>query len=75
LLGDKAYFGGDEVSLAEMILIPQMDLMAQAPEWTQLTEALPNIVSWFERAGARPSFAATTWDRVVTSARAVSPVD
>jgi glutathione S-transferase len=71
LLGDKSYFGGDAVSLAEMMLIPQMDFMAQAPEWTELTAPLPNIVSWFERAGARPCFRATTWDSVVALAQAV----
>ena len=64
LLGDKPYFAGDQVSLAEMMLVPQMDFLSQAPEWTELTGALPNIVAWFERASARPSFTATTWERV-----------
>ncbi len=72
LLGDQRYFAGDQVSLAEMMLIPQVDFIAQAPEWTELTAALPNIVSWFERTRDRASFAATTWERVVAAARAVS---
>jgi glutathione S-transferase len=75
LLGEKPYFAGDQISLAEMMLIPQMDFMAQAPEWTELTAALPTLANWFERTSARPSFAATTWDRVVAAARAVSQVD
>jgi glutathione S-transferase len=75
LLGDKPYFAGDQVSLAEMMLIPQMDFIAQAPEWTELTAALPNIVSWFERASSRPNFTATSWERVAAAARAVSQVD
>jgi len=74
LLGDKPYFAGDQVSLAEMMLIPQMDFMSQAPEWTELTVALPTIASWFERVISRPSFAATTWERVAAAARAVSQV-
>ena len=57
------------------MLIPQIDFMSQAPEWTELTAALPTVASWFERVRSRPSFTATTWDRVVASARAVSQVD
>jgi glutathione S-transferase len=67
LLGDKPYFAGDQISLAEMMLIPQMDFMSQAPEWIELTAALPNIVNWFERAVARACFRATTWEKVVTA--------
>jgi glutathione S-transferase len=73
LLGDDAYFAGDQISLAEMMLVPQMDFLAQTPEWTELTGALPNIVAWLTRTSARPSFAATTWDRVVALARAATP--
>jgi glutathione S-transferase len=65
LLGERPYFAGDQVSLAEMMLVPQIDFMAQTPEWIELTAALPNIVAWFARASARASFEATTWDRVV----------
>jgi glutathione S-transferase len=64
LLGDQPYFGGDQVSLAEMMLVPQIDFLTQTPEWTELTTALPNIVAWYSRASARPSFEATTWERV-----------
>jgi glutathione S-transferase len=70
LLGDKPYFAGDQVSLAEMMLVPQVDFLSQTPEWTDLTGALPNLVAWFERANSRPSFKATTWERVVGLARA-----
>ena len=68
LLGDKPYMAGDQLSLAEMMLIPQLDFMAQAPEWAELTAALPNIVRWFERTASRPSFRATSWERVAALA-------
>jgi glutathione S-transferase len=71
LLGDKAYFAGDEVSLAEMMLIPQIDFLRQIPEWSALTGTLPTLVAWFERASDRRSFKATTWDRVDALAAAV----
>lgn len=70
LLGDQPYFAGDQVSLAEMMLVPQIDFLTQAPEWTELTGALPNIVAWYARASARPSFEATTWERVAALALA-----
>jgi glutathione S-transferase len=72
LLGDSAYFAGEQISLAEMMLVPQIDFMAQTPEWAELTGTLPNIVAWYARASARPSFAATTWDRVVGLALAAA---
>jgi glutathione S-transferase len=68
LLGESAYFAGDRISLAEMMLVPQIDFLTQTPEWTELTGSLPNIVAWYARASARPSFAVTTWDRVVALA-------
>jgi len=68
LLGGKTYFAGDQVSLAEMMLVPQFDFMSQAPEWSELTAALPNLVAWFERVSARPRLKATTWDAVVALA-------
>lgn len=70
LLGDKPYFAGEHVSLAEMMLVPQIDFLSQAPEWTQLAGALPNLLAWFERVIARPSFIATTWEQVVARAGA-----
>jgi glutathione S-transferase len=70
LLADKPYFAGDQVSLAEMMLVPQFDFISRAPEWTQLTGTLPNLVSWFERASARPSFEATGWEAVSALAAA-----
>ncbi|MEJ0006468.1 MAG: glutathione S-transferase domain-containing protein [Steroidobacteraceae bacterium] len=60
LLDDRPYFAGEQVSLAEMMLVSQIDLLSRAPEWAELTRSLPNLVSWLERTGARPGFKATT---------------
>ncbi len=70
LLGAKPYFAGDEISLAEMMLVPQVDFMHQTPEWAELTGTLPNLVAWFQRASARPSFKTTTWEAVSALAAA-----
>ncbi|HEV2703577.1 MAG TPA: glutathione S-transferase family protein [Steroidobacteraceae bacterium] len=72
LLGDKQYFAGDQLSLAEMMLIPQVDFLHQTPEWAELTAKLSNLVAWFDRASARPSFKATTWEGVAALAAAAS---
>ena len=72
LLGDKAVLRRRSVSLAEMMLVPQMDFLSQTPEWTELTGALPNIVAWYRACQRQPSFKATTWDRVVALALAAA---
>ncbi len=72
LLGDREFFAGDQLSLAEMMLAPQIDFLSQTPEWPSLTLALPNLVSWFTRVSARPSFKATTWEQVTQRALAAT---
>ena len=70
LLGPKAYFAGDAISLADILTGSHMDFLSVTPEWTTLTEATPNLVAWRARLNARESFAATTWERVAQLAKA-----
>jgi glutathione S-transferase len=70
LLGDGAYFAGADVSLADILVAPQMDFLAHTPEWRILTAEHPRLVAWLERMNRRPSFAATTWGRTREMARA-----
>jgi glutathione S-transferase len=70
LLGEQPYFAGERISLAEMMLVPQFDFLAQSPEWPVLTAGLANLVGWFERTISRPSFQATTWDVLLKAAAA-----
>ena len=70
LLGSKSHFAGEEATLADIAVAPQIDFLAQTPEWKPLTAASPNLVSWLERMNARASFKATTWDRVAELAKA-----
>jgi glutathione S-transferase len=72
LLGDKPYFAGEHISLAEMMLIPQLEFLVHGPEWSELTATLPNLVAWYERVSARPSFKATTWEQVLERAKMAS---
>ncbi len=56
------------MSLADLLLAPQIDFLQQTPEWQPLTANAPNLGAWFERTNARASMAATTWERVTERA-------
>jgi len=64
LLGDAAWFGGEQFSLADLLVAPQMEFFSRTPEWSALTAEHRNLVRWLEHAEARPSMKATTWERV-----------
>jgi glutathione S-transferase len=58
------------VSLADMLVAPQLDFLVGTPEWQTLTAATPNLVSWLARMNDRASFKSTTWERVAALAKA-----
>jgi len=70
LLGGQAYFAGDAISLADLMVAPQLDFFFETPEWDALAGGHPNLVAWLKRMTDRPSLAATTWDRVAALAKA-----
>ena len=70
LLGEQPYFTGDAVSLADLLIAPQLAFFTQTPEWSVLSAPHANLVTWLARMEARPSFQATTWDRVAEMAKA-----
>ena len=70
LLGAQPYFAGEAVTLADLLLAPQLDFLAQTPEWAQLSAGNRNLVEWLDRMNARASLKATTWERVADMAKA-----
>jgi glutathione S-transferase len=70
LLGEKPYLASSEPTLADLMVAPHLDFLAQTPEWAMLTKDRPNLVTWLARMNARKSFEATTWERVSEMARA-----
>jgi glutathione S-transferase len=70
LLGEQPYFAGATVSLADLLIAPQLAFLTQTPEWSVLGAPHKNLVAWLARMEARPSFAATTWQRVSEMAQA-----
>ncbi len=63
-LGDQPYFVGDTLTLADLMIAPQLDFFSQTPEWVPLTGGRDNLRLWMDRMAARPSFAATSWERL-----------
>jgi glutathione S-transferase len=70
LLGEQQFFAGDTVSLADLQVAPQVDFLQVTPEWSELVPPHANLVAWLKRMQARPSFVATTWERVSEMAKA-----
>jgi glutathione S-transferase len=68
LLGGQPYFTGETLTLADLMLAPQLDFLQHTPEWEPLTAHHANLRQWLVRMQARPSLQATTWEKV--SARA-----
>jgi glutathione S-transferase len=70
LLDAQPYFAGDAVSLADLLVAPQISFFTQTPEWPVLGAPHKNLVAWLARMEARPSLKATTWERVSEMAQA-----
>jgi glutathione S-transferase len=70
LLGSNSYFAGAEVTLADLMVAPQLAFLATTPEWQPLSASTPNLVTWLDRMDKRPSMQATTWERVTQLAKA-----
>lgn len=70
-LGDQPYFVGDSISLADVLLAPQLDFMRETPEWAPLTRGRENLQAWLDRMNARPSMQTTTWERVAAMAQEI----
>ena len=70
LLERGPYFVGESITLADVMLAPQLDFFVATPEWEPLTANSPTIRQWLDRMNARPSMRATTWERVAAMAKA-----
>jgi glutathione S-transferase len=70
LLGEQPYLTGEAMSLADLLVAPQISFFTQTPEWSELGAPHQNLVAWLSRMEARPSMKATTWERVTEMAAA-----
>jgi glutathione S-transferase len=69
-LGERPFITGNALSLADLMLAPQVEFFTQTPEWAVLGRPRPNLAAWLDRMEARPSLKATTWERVAEMAKA-----
>jgi glutathione S-transferase len=58
LLGDQAFLAGDRLSLADLMLAPQLDYLAATPEGRSAMRGTA-LDAWLKRMSARPSMEAT----------------
>lgn len=58
LLGDRLYFGGEQLSIADIMLAAQLDLFGECAEGRELTSGT-RLKPWLQRMISRPSLAAT----------------
>jgi len=58
ILGDQPYFGGDRISIADIMLGAQLDLLSDTPEGAQLI-AGTRLLPWLNRMRERSSFVET----------------
>ena len=70
LLGGQSFFTGETITLADLLVAPQLGFFALTPEWPALVAPHKNLVAWLARMEARPSLQATTWERVSEMAQA-----
>jgi glutathione S-transferase len=67
VIGDQPYFGGDSVSIADIMLASQLDLLCDTPEGAQLISGT-RLESWLTRMCERPSLIATQPPEVLRQA-------
>ncbi len=55
LIDGNDYLAGDRLSLADLLLIPVYDYIAQTPEGQTLLAKAPNLQRWWDKVRTRPS--------------------
>jgi glutathione S-transferase len=58
LLGSQRFLAGDQMSIADLMLAPQIDFLVATPEGKNLLEGT-GLKAWLARMNARPSMIAT----------------
>lgn len=69
-LGNQAFLVGENPTLADLMVAPQIEFLTRTPEWSELSKDRPNLAVWLARLEARPSFQRTTWEKLTDLAEA-----
>ena len=70
LLGDQPFLAGETLSLADLMVAPQLSMLMECDEGRSLMAPHAALSAWLERMEARPSMIVTTWERVAEAAKA-----
>jgi glutathione S-transferase len=69
LLDGNPYMAGQELSLADLMLIPHIDLLPASPEGAEIIKGSP-LLAWRDRMMSRASVAATDMAKLMAAAAA-----
>lgn len=70
LMGAGPFMAGDALSLADLMLAPHFDYFATTQEGGAMLARHAALAGWLARMRARPSMAATAWERIERRAAA-----
>ena len=70
LHGGQPFLTGETLSLADLMIAPQLSLLVECEEGRGLMAPHPALGAWLDRMEARPSMIATTWERLLELAKA-----
>jgi len=62
------YVVGDQLTIADLMLAPQLEMLAITPEAKELLAPHPRIIAWLGRMQERPSMRNTSWERLRAAA-------
>ncbi|MEM9685101.1 MAG: glutathione S-transferase family protein [Pseudomonadota bacterium] len=62
-LDGRSYLAGEDVSLADLVLLPIMSYLRMTPEGGPEIAKRANVSAWYDRMAERPSYAATLPNR------------
>src|SRR4029450_7024018 len=68
LLGNQTYMAGNSVSLADLMLIAQLDMFPATPEGAKIMKG-SSLLGWIDRMRARPSVQATDTQKLMAAAQ------
>jgi glutathione S-transferase len=60
LLGDRPFFVGGQLSLADIMVFPHLEFVPMTPQGRELLANAPRLSAWIERISERPSATKTT---------------
>jgi glutathione S-transferase len=64
LLADQPFMAGEALSLADLMLAPHLAFLPHFAEGAAILAPHANLAAWIARMDARPSMAATSWERL-----------